>query len=73
MDIIAEPLSSAAFSRFGEVVEHAGPDRRHMMPDATAPAQEAPAARLWVSRFDEPARLPLTVSILERHPSHISQ
>ncbi len=67
MRVIAEPLSSAAFSPFGEVVEHAGPGRRHTLLDATAPAEGASAARLSVSRLDEPARLPLTISILERH------
>lgn len=38
-----------------------------MLHDATAPSAEASAARLWVSRFGEPARLPLTISALERH------
>jgi ureidoglycolate lyase len=65
--VIAEPLSSAAFSRFGEVVEHAGRERRRMLPDATTCAKESSAARLWVSLFAEPARLPLTISTLERH------
>ena len=67
MGVIAEPLSSAAFSRFGEVVEHAGRERRRMIPDATTCAEKASAARLWVSLFDVPAVLPLTISKLERH------
>jgi ureidoglycolate lyase len=65
--VIAEALSSAAFSQFGEVVEHAGPDRRRMLPDATAPDEAASIARMWVSRLDTPATLPLTISVLERH------
>src|SRR3954468_18416836 len=66
LGIIAEPLSRTAFCRFGEVVEHASCERRRMLPDATTCAKEASAARLWVSLFAEPARLPLTISTLER-------
>jgi ureidoglycolate lyase len=65
--VLAQPISNAAFSPFGELVDNPGSERRHMLPDATAPAERACMARMWVSRFDEPARLPLTVSILERH------
>ena len=67
MRVIAEALSSAAFSQFGEVVEHAGPDRRRMLPDATAPDEAASIARMWVSRLDTPATLPLTISVLQQH------
>src|SRR3954452_10287092 len=38
-----------------------------MLRYATAPMQRASGARMWVSRFDQPACLPLTISILERH------
>jgi ureidoglycolate lyase len=65
--VLAEAISSTAFSPFGELVENAGPNRRRMLPDATAPAEHAAVARMWVSRFDKAARLPLTISMLERH------
>ena len=65
--MIAEALSSAAFSQFGEVVEHAGPDRRRMLPDATAPDEAASIARMWVSCLDTLVTLPLAISVLERH------
>lgn len=34
----AQPISSAAFSPFGELVDHSGADRRHVLLDATSPA-----------------------------------
>src|SRR4051812_48042766 len=38
-----------------------------LIPDATSCAEKASAARLWLSLFDVPAVLPLTISKLERH------
>src|SRR5215212_2362315 len=38
-----------------------------MLPDATAPDEAASIARMWVSRLDTPATLPLTICVLERH------
>ena len=49
--IVAEPLTSQAFAEFGEVVEHAGNERRRHL--ALPYAHSAPAARtaIWVSRM----------------------
>ena len=66
--IVAEPLTSQVFAEFGEVVEHAGNERRRHL---TLPyAHSAPAARttIWVSRVDGAIPQPCPVLLLERHP-----
>ncbi|MBR8652818.1 ureidoglycolate lyase [Achromobacter sp. Marseille-Q0513] len=66
--IVAEPLTSQAFAEFGEVVEHAGNERRRHL--ALPYAHSAPAARtaIWVSRVESAIPQPCPVLLLERHP-----
>ena len=66
--IVAEPLTSQAFAEFGEVVEHAGNERRRHL--ALPYAHSAPAARtaIWVSRVDGAIPQTCPVLLLERHP-----
>ena len=66
--IVAEPLTSQAFAEFGEVVEHAGNERRRHL--ALPYAHSAPAARtaIWVSRVENAIPQPCPVLLLERHP-----
>lgn len=66
--IVVEPLTAAAFAPFGEVVAHAGSERRQLFPDVFAHLPEAGEASFWVSRVDAVSALPLTVTMLERHP-----
>ena len=76
--IVAEPLTSQVFAEFGEVVEHAGNERRRHL---TLPyAHSAPAARttIWVSRVDgaipQPARCCCwNVIRIPRRPSSAGQ
>lgn len=67
MDLVAEPISSAAFAPFGEVVEHQGTQQRRYLDDAVGSTPEAPAPRIWVSKYDLPKSLPVVHPKLERH------
>lgn len=61
-------LSAAAFRPFGEIIEHAGTAPRHMINSAFETDGVPPERLLWVYRLPEPARLPLRVTSMERHP-----
>lgn len=66
--IKTEPLTPAAFARFGDVIRHEADDRRHFFPavhDADASMTQPMA---WVSRMPSAVRLPLEITQLERHP-----
>ena len=58
--IVAEPLTSQAFAEFGEVVEHAGNERRrHLAPPYahSAPARARPSGSAgWMAPYPRPAR-----------------
>lgn len=66
--VIPTLLSGDAFRPFGEVIEHVGIGRRHVIASAFDGDGMAPDRRLWVSRIEEPGRLPLRVTRMERHP-----
>lgn len=68
MQLIAEPVSSAAFAPFGEVVEHEGAQPRRYLQDAPVGSAQASTPRIWVSRYDAPRALPVVHPRLERHP-----
>lgn len=65
----ALPLSQAGFAPFGDVIEHRGTERRHCLSAAFASAGEGVRHALWVSRIERRARLPLEVTMLEKHPN----
>jgi len=64
----AHPLTAAAFRPFGEVIEHAGTERRHFIASAFDGDGSAPDRLLWVSRVAHAEQLPLRVTTMERHP-----
>jgi ureidoglycolate lyase len=66
--IQARALAAADFRPFGEVIEHTGTDRRHIIASAFDSDGSAVERLLWVSRFSEPGHLPLRVTAMERHP-----
>lgn len=66
--IVPRRLSVAAFQPFGEVIEHTGNARRHVIASAFETDGSAPERLLWVSRIANPGRLPLQVTTMERHP-----
>lgn len=75
--IRVEPLTQAAFALFGEVIEPASAKAVHSINDGTALRFHA-LARIDVADAEgypiislfraQPRRLPLTVTVLERHP-----
>jgi ureidoglycolate lyase len=67
--IAPQPLTGLAFAAFGEVVEHAGQERRRKLTNPFDIQPEASRFSMWVSRANVPARLPLLVGALERHRS----
>ncbi|MGX7705203.1 ureidoglycolate lyase [Methylobacterium sp. Gmos1] len=68
LTVAIEPLTAATFEPFGDVIAHAGNERRRFFPQVLDHATEAGQASFWVSRVDEVGTLPLTVTLLERHP-----
>lgn len=62
-------LAGPTFARFGEVVEHAGEQRRRQLTTPFDAQPEASRFSMWVTRANVPARLPLLVRTLERHRS----
>jgi ureidoglycolate lyase len=67
--IAPQPLTSAAFAPFGEVVEHAGDERRRQLTTPFDALPDASRFSMWVTRVSLPARLPLLITTLERHRS----
>jgi ureidoglycolate lyase len=67
-DIEVERLSAAAFAPFGEVIEHTGGERRRYIQDAFTAVPPATRPTMWISRFDTPAVLPVSIETMERHP-----
>jgi ureidoglycolate lyase len=72
--IIPEPLTAAAFSAYGELIEPARSPGRRTHVEALGHDESADTHRPCVlsTTTAEPTTLPLTVSELERHP-HSSQ
>ncbi|WP_202972676.1 ureidoglycolate lyase [Methylobacterium indicum] len=68
LTVTIEPLTVSTFEPFGDVIAHAGGERRRFFPQVHDHVAEARQASFWVSRVDEVATLPLTVTQLERHP-----
>jgi ureidoglycolate lyase len=68
LTVAIEPLTAASFEPFGDVVVHAGGERRRFFPQVLDHSPEAGQPSFWVSRVDEVGTLPLTVTLLERHP-----
>ena len=66
--IVAEPLTSQAFAEFGEVVEHAGNERRRHLAPALRALGAGPRTAIWVSRVDGAIPQTCPVLLLERHP-----
>jgi ureidoglycolate lyase len=66
--ITIAPLTAEAFAPYGEVIAHAASGRRHFFPEVLEHLAEAAQATFWVSRVEAVATLPLTVTMLERHP-----
>ena len=64
----ATPLEPGAFAAFGEVIEHRGSERRHVLGAAFASSEQPVRQTLWVSRLEQNATMPLTIDMLERHP-----
>lgn len=68
LTVVIEPLTASTFEPFGDVIAHAGSERRRFYPQVLDHLAEAGQASFWVSRVDEVGTLPLTVTLLERHP-----
>lgn len=66
--VVAEPLTSEGFAAFGEVVEHAGEQRRRHLSLPFAHAAPACRPAMWVSRVEAAIAWPCPVMLLERHP-----
>ena len=66
--IPARPLTSESFAPYGEVIEHAGSERRHFVASAFDHSRQVSANRFWVSQVDAQGQSPLLISALERHP-----
>ena len=65
--IVAEPLSAEAFTPFGDVIQHGGPDGRWLMPAAFA-SRDGAQPRLWVNRVPLAEGSRVQVTTVERHP-----
>ena len=61
-------LTQAAFEPFGEVLQHAGDQRRRYLALPFAHDPPAHESRLWISRVTQADSVPLSVRTLERHP-----
>jgi ureidoglycolate lyase len=66
-EIAAEPLTAAAFERFGEVLEGAPTGRRYFDEFLGDTRPEA-RLRFWLSRIAPTAALPLRCELMEQHP-----
>ncbi|MET0709894.1 MAG: ureidoglycolate lyase [Tardiphaga sp.] len=66
--VTPEPLSAAAFARFGDVAERPIDVRRRYLPTAQDRSEEAATATLWISSAARLGTLPLQLTTLERHP-----
>jgi ureidoglycolate lyase len=64
--ILPDRLTGAEFAPFGEVVEHAGKERRRRLTNPFDALPEATRFAMWITRADAPARLPLRVSLIVR-------
>ncbi|QEL27232.1 ureidoglycolate hydrolase (plasmid) [Bosea sp. F3-2] len=68
LTVTIEPLTAQAFAPYGEVVAHAGSERRRFFPHVFEHLADAGEPSFWVSRVDQIDTLPLMVTMLERHP-----
>jgi ureidoglycolate lyase len=66
--IALEPLEPAAFAPFGDVAARPTGVRRRYLPTSLDCAEEARTISLWISSAAAIGRLPLRLTVLERHP-----
>lgn len=66
--IHTQPLTIAAFAPFGEVIEHAGDQRRRYLSTPFEHALPATESRLWISEVTIAASASVALHTLERHP-----
>ncbi len=68
LDLVAEPLTAAAFSPYGTVIEHTGAARRLYLDAAFEHSAPAQRPRLWISRVEAVAAEPVVLTEMEYHP-----
>ncbi|MBB3595232.1 ureidoglycolate lyase [Rhizobium sp. BK529] len=68
MNRTLQPLNQAGFTKYGDVIEHQGDQRRRALSiDFTAEHDDMRRA-FWVSKVVEATTLPARIKFLERHP-----
>lgn len=70
--IIARPLTQANFARYGDVIQHAGSQRRRYIESAFEHSPQVNDHRLWVSNLETETTFPFLIRSLERH-EHAAQ
>lgn len=70
--ITPRPLTGDEFAPYGQVIEHAGTNRRHYLDSAFIHSARVNETKLWVSRLEAAAPQSLRIQALERH-IHSSQ
>jgi len=66
--IHTQPLTIAAFAPYGEVIEHAGDQRRRYLSAPFEHSAPAATSTFWVSEVTHASNGPVLLEVLERHP-----
>ena len=68
LQVVAKPLTAAAFAPFGDVLEPPRHGRRRYFDSFLGDSRPTARPRFWVSRVPLVERLPETCKTMERHP-----
>ena len=68
-DIALQPLAQVAFARYGDVIAHAGAERRRDIKGAFTHGTAVPSPAMWVNRLAAHPATYIEIDLLECHPA----